>query len=125
LAEQAELARQALLSLYLQIKMWAISEVKYLVQTLGIANLMKKSGCDVKPWMLELKNPGRKKWKELEKNPLNRKTISTDIRKNTDKGFMKVIQGFSKKLRKYNEKKKTEVDPMIKDIEVNLKHSKF
>jgi len=69
------------------ITLFTENDIEYLR---SIANLMKKSGCDVKPWMLELKNPGRKKWKELEKNPLKRKTISTSIKKNSDKGFMKV-----------------------------------
>ena len=44
----------------------------------SIANLMKKSGSDVPEWMLNLKPPSWKMWKDLEKKPLKRKTISTD-----------------------------------------------
>ena len=83
------------------ITLYTDNDVEYLR---SIANLMKKSGCEVKPWMLELKDPGRKKWKQLEKNPLARKTISTNIKKNTDRGFMKVIKNFSKRCKKYNAK---------------------
>jgi ATP-dependent RNA helicase DDX52/ROK1 len=83
----------------------------------SIANLMKKSGCDVKPWMLELKNPSRKRWKELEKNPNKRKTISSSIKQNTDMSFLKVIKNFAKRDKKKNMKAKESSDPMIKDIE--------
>lgn len=83
----------------------------------SIANLMKKSGCDVKPWMLELKNPSRKRWKELEKNPNKRKTISSGIKQNTDASFMRVIKNFAKRDKKKNRKAKEAADPMIEDIE--------
>ncbi len=53
----------------------------------NIANLMKKSGVEVADWMLNLKAASSKRWKELEKKPLKRKTISTDMSRNTNKRF--------------------------------------
>ena len=43
------------------ITLFTNDDVEYLR---SIANLMKKSGCEVSPWMLELKKPDRKRWKE-------------------------------------------------------------
>lgn len=54
-----------------------------------IANLMKKSGHEVPEWMLNLKSAQNKEWKKVEKMPIKRKTISTDIKKNTDYKFIK------------------------------------
>lgn len=97
------------------ITLFTDADIEYLR---SIANLMKKSGCDVQPWMLELKNPGRKKWKELEKNPKRRQTISTSIKKNTDRGFKKVINNFSKRIKKKHMKSQEEnADPTMKEIE--------
>jgi len=43
----------------------------------SIANLMQKSGLKVEDWMLNLKPATNKRWKEIEKQPVRRKTIST------------------------------------------------
>lgn len=95
------------------ITLFTDTDIEYLR---SIANLMKKSGCEVKQWMLELKDPGRKKWKQLEKNPHRRKTVKTDIKSNTDRGFMKVIKNFAKKRSKKSQLKKEEVeDPLLKE----------
>ena len=61
---------------------------------------MKKSGLDVPEWMLKLKAAPSKRWKEIEKKPVRRKTISTDIKKNTNKRFKKLIQKDAKRLSK-------------------------
>jgi ATP-dependent RNA helicase DDX52/ROK1 len=53
----------------------------------NIANLMKKSGVEVADWMLNLKAATSKQWKQLEKKPIKRKTISTDMARNTNKRF--------------------------------------
>lgn len=53
----------------------------------NIANLMKKSGLDVPEWLLKLKPATSKRWKQIEKRPLKRKTISTDVDRNTNKRF--------------------------------------
>lgn len=53
----------------------------------SIANLMRKSGLFVEEWMLNLKAASNKRWKEVEKQPTKRKTISTKIDKNTSKRF--------------------------------------
>ena len=53
----------------------------------NIANLMKKSGLDVPEWLLKLKPATSKRWKQIEKRPLKRKTISTDVGRNTNKRF--------------------------------------
>lgn len=66
----------------------------------NIANLMKKSGVDVPEWMLKLKAAPSKRWKEVEKKPIKRKTISTDIKSNTNKRFMKALLKDAKKLKK-------------------------
>lgn len=58
----------------------------------SIANLMKKSGADVPDWMLNLKPPTRKEWKEREKKPPWWKTISTDQDKNSNKKFIKMMK---------------------------------
>lgn len=58
----------------------------------SIANLMKKSGSDVPEWMLNLRAPSRKDWKIREKKPPRRKTISTDIEKNSNKFFAKAMK---------------------------------
>ena len=51
-------------------------------------------------WMLELKGANNKDWKKLEKKPNKRKTISTDIAKNTNKRFNKLLMKKAKKLKK-------------------------
>lgn len=66
----------------------------------NIANLMKKSGVEVADWMLKLKPASSKRWKEIEKRPIKRKTISTDIGKNTNKKFQKLLLKDAKKLQK-------------------------
>lgn len=53
----------------------------------NLANLLKKSGLNVADWMLNLKGASSKKWKEMEKKPIKRRTISTDVEKNTNKRF--------------------------------------
>jgi hypothetical protein len=50
--------------------------------------------------MLNLKAATSKRWKEIEKRPVKRKTISTDMGKNTNKRFQKIIEKDAKKLRK-------------------------
>ena len=57
-----------------------------------IANLMHKSGQDVPQWMLNLKGAANKEWKQIEKKPVKRKTISTSIEKNTNKRYLKLIK---------------------------------
>ncbi|KAJ1831438.1 RNA-dependent ATPase rok1 [Coemansia sp. RSA 2711] len=42
-----------------------------------IVNVMRKSGCEVPEWMLQLKNPQNKEKKKLKKAPIERDTIST------------------------------------------------
>ena len=42
--------------------------------------------------MLDLKSADNKEWKQLEKKPVKRKTISTDIEKNTNKRTLKLIK---------------------------------
>jgi ATP-dependent RNA helicase DDX52/ROK1 len=64
----------------------------------NIANLMKKSGVDVPEWMMKLKAAPSKRWKEIEKKPIHRKNISTDIKRNTNKRFMKLIKKDAKRL---------------------------
>jgi len=66
----------------------------------NIANLMVKSGVQVEPWMLQLKAATSKRWKELEKRPLKRKTISTERAKNTNKRFQKILEKDAKRIRK-------------------------
>ena len=66
----------------------------------NIANLLKKSGVEVEDWMLKLKAAPSKRWKEIEKKPVHRKTISTDIKKNTNKRFNKLLLKDAKKLKK-------------------------
>ena len=57
-----------------------------------IANLMHKSGHEVPEWMLNLKGAANKEWKQIEKKPVKRKTISTSIEKNTNKRYLKLIK---------------------------------
>jgi hypothetical protein len=59
---------------------------------------MKKSGLDVPDWMMKLKAAPSKRWKEIEKKPISRRTISTDIKKNTNKRFKKLILKDAKRL---------------------------
>ena len=63
-----------------------------------IANLMHKSGQDVPQWMLNLKGAANKEWKQIEKKPVKRKTISTSIEKNTNKRYLKLIKKDAQKL---------------------------
>lgn len=68
----------------------------------NIANLMVKSGVHVDQWMLNLKAATSKRWKEIEKRPLKRKTISTEMGKNTNKRFAKLLEKDAKRLQKLN-----------------------
>jgi len=54
--------------------------------------------------MLNLKAASSKKWKELEKHPIKRKTISTEVGKNTNKRFNKLLEKDAKRLKKKAEK---------------------
>ena len=56
-----------------------------------IATLINKSGGAIPKWMLNLKGADNKEWKKLEKKPIKRKTISTDIERNTNKRYLKLI----------------------------------
>jgi ATP-dependent RNA helicase DDX52/ROK1 len=69
-----------------------------------IATLIKKSGGEIPEWMLNLKGHDNKGWKELEKKPLKRKTISTEIDKNCNKRVLKLIQKDTKQIQKKVEK---------------------
>ena len=51
--------------------------------------------------MLKLKPASSKRWKEIEKRPIHRKTISTDIKKNTNKRFQKLLLKDAKRLKKF------------------------
>ena len=55
-------------------------------------------------WMLKLKAAPSKRWKEVEKRPVHRKTISTEIGKNTNKRFMKQLLKDAKRLKKFQGK---------------------
>ena len=66
----------------------------------NIANLMVKSGVQVEPWMLQLKAATSKRWKEVERKPVTRKTISTERAKNTNKRFQKILEKDAKRIRK-------------------------
>ncbi len=66
----------------------------------NIANLMVKSGVHVDSWMLNLKAATSKRWKEVEKRPIKRKTISTEMGKNTNKRFAKLLEKDAKRLQK-------------------------
>ena len=50
--------------------------------------------------MMNLKAASSKRWKELEKRPIKRKTISTDMSRNTNKKFNKILEKDAKKLKK-------------------------
>lgn len=50
--------------------------------------------------MMNLKAASSKRWKELEKRPIKRKTISTDMSRNTNKRFNKILEKDAKKLKK-------------------------
>lgn len=65
---------------------------------------MKKSGLEVPEWMLSIKGASNKRWKEIEKRPVKRKTISTDIKRNTNKRFQKILVKDAKKLGKLSKK---------------------
>lgn len=56
-----------------------------------IARLIQKSGGEVPEWMINLKGADSKEWRKLEKKPLRRKNISTDIEANTNKRVLKKI----------------------------------
>jgi len=57
-----------------------------------IARLIQKSGGDVPEWMVNLKGADNKEWRKLEKKPVKRKNISTDIDANTNKRMIKKIK---------------------------------
>ena len=42
--------------------------------------------------MLNLKGAANKEWKQIEKKPVKRKTISTSIEKNANKRYIKLIK---------------------------------
>jgi ATP-dependent RNA helicase DDX52/ROK1 len=46
------------------------------VRSYRIVNVMRTSGCEVPPWMLELKNPSQKEKKKLKMRPVARKDVS-------------------------------------------------
>ena len=75
-----------------------------------IANLMKKSGQDVPEWMLKLKSAANKEWKKVEKRPIKRQTISTEIKKNTDFKFIKRMIKSNSKAGTASQKHKNEND---------------
>ncbi len=75
-----------------------------------VANLMKKSGCDVPEWMLKLKAPDRKRKKELEKHPVRRKRITTEVTAHVDKGYQKKLKNLQKQMDKAKRKKTDEED---------------
>ena len=64
----------------------------------NIANLLNKSGVNVPEWMLKLKAASSKRWKEIEKKPIKRKTISTDLKRNSNKKFNKLLRKDAKRL---------------------------
>lgn len=84
----------------------------------NIANLMVKSGVEVEKWMLNLKGATSKRWKELEKRPIKRKTISTEMGKNTNKRFAKLIQKDAKRLQKLNKNHKGDNEEEFEGEEV-------
>lgn len=73
----------------------------------SIANLMKKSGCEVADWMLNLRAPSRKQWKDLEKKPLKRSTLSSEIDKNVDK---QVIRELKRRAKQIERKRVAKID---------------
>jgi len=73
-----------------------------------IANLMKKSGCEVPDWMLKLKAPDKKRKKELEKFPIWRKRITTDLESHVDKGFKRKLKNVQKQMERTKRKKTDE-----------------
>jgi len=75
-----------------------------------IANLMKKSGCEVADWMLKLKAPDKKRRKELEIHPVKRKKISTEISAHIDKQFQKKIAKRQKQINKNKRKQQEDED---------------
>eukprot|EP00347_Sterkiella_histriomuscorum_P001339 403372410 len=81
----------------------------------NLANLLKKSGLDVPDWMLTMKPATSKRWKEIEKKPVHRRTISTDIEKNTKQRFQKQILKEGKKLAKLAEKFPQNINPVDED----------
>lgn len=54
----------------------------------SLANVLKVSGCEVPDWIFSLDKISNKLKKRLEKFPVKRETISTDISKNRDPKFM-------------------------------------
>eukprot|EP00826_Nyctotherus_ovalis_P042884 TRINITY_DN4479_c0_g3_i2.p1 TRINITY_DN4479_c0_g3~~TRINITY_DN4479_c0_g3_i2.p1 ORF type:complete len:358 (+),score=100.46 TRINITY_DN4479_c0_g3_i2:853-1926(+) len=65
-----------------------------------IANLMKKSGCEVADWMLKLKAPDKKRRKELEVHPVKRMKITTDMSAHIDRHFNRQLDKIQKKKQK-------------------------
>ena len=57
-------------------------------------------------WMLKLKAPDKKRRKELEKHPLRRKCISTEISAHIDKGFQKKLKNTQRQNEKLIKKAK-------------------
>lgn len=72
---------------------------------------MNKSGVDVPSWMLSLKPASSKRWREVEKRPIKRKTISTDIDKNENKRYVKMITKDTKRLQKLSRAQKVDEEP--------------
>ena len=67
-----------------------------------IANLMHKSGHEIPQWMHNLKGAANKEWKQIEKKPVKRKTISTSIEKNTNKRYLKLIKKDARRIQNQN-----------------------
>ena len=70
-----------------------------------IANLMHKSGHEVPQWMLDMKGADNKDWKQLQKKPVKRKTISTNIEKNTNKHHLRLIKKDARRIENGQNKK--------------------
>jgi hypothetical protein len=51
-----------------------------------------------------MKTATSKRWKEIEKRPIHRRTISTEIAKNTNKRFQKQVLKEGKRLQKIAQK---------------------
>lgn len=84
-----------------------------------IANLMQKSGQEVPEWMLKLRGATNKDWKKIETKPVHRKTISTNIERNTNKRFLKLIKKDAKKLEKLRQNvQNTKVEEESSDFEI-------
>ncbi|KAK9480317.1 P-loop containing nucleoside triphosphate hydrolase protein [Lipomyces japonicus] len=59
----------------------------------SVINVMKESGCEVEPWMNNLGKVSKKKKKELKRKPIERKEISTTLKKKRKRSSEKDQQG--------------------------------